>query len=200
MSVRSAKQRQIRGFNFTAQMRNLCADMVARLPDLAHIDLDRVAITFTQARNRHGHGIQATTTPMRFEHGSLTTRRRGREYTVQRLYDENGVEILYIISFYLPRFQNHSLQEKVATIVHELWHISPHFDGDLRRFHGRCYAHGGRQSSYDRQVDAIADRWWKLTPSPALYEFLRFSFRELEQKFGGVYGTKIPHPKLLPVT
>ena len=32
-------------FDFTAQMRAVCQDMVARLPELAHIDLDQVAIS-----------------------------------------------------------------------------------------------------------------------------------------------------------
>lgn len=188
-----------RGFDFTAHVRRLCADMVERLPDLAHIDLDRVAISFTQARNHYRHGVQATMTPMRFEEGSLVARRRGRDYTVQRLYDSNGRELLYILSIYLPRFQNHSLREKVATVIHELWHISPLFDGDLRRFSGRCYAHGGSQKEYDRQVDEIAARWWELAPSTAVYDFLRHSFRDLEEQYGRVYGTKIPHPKLIPV-
>jgi hypothetical protein len=139
-------------------------------------------------------------TPMRFEEGSLTTRRRGRNYTVQRLYDASGRELLYILSIYLPRFQNHSLQEKIATIIHELWHISPQFDGDLRRFSGRCFAHGGSQKEYDRQVDEIAAHWWNSAPPPSVYEFLRLSFRDLEKQHGRVYGTKIRQPKLVPIS
>jgi len=34
------------GFDFTGQIRRLADDMVARLDELGHIDLDRVAIRF----------------------------------------------------------------------------------------------------------------------------------------------------------
>ena len=42
------------------------------------------------------------------------------------------------MSFYLPRFCDQSLDEKLSTVMHELWHISPAFDGDIRRLPGRC--------------------------------------------------------------
>jgi hypothetical protein len=36
-------------------------------------------------------------------------------------------------------------------------------------------------------------------PSPEIWEFLRFNHQELTDKFGTVYGAKIPPPKILPV-
>ncbi len=187
------------GFDFTFHVRQVCRDMTARLPELAHIDMDRVAVSFSQARSSHSHGLQATLTPMRFEGGATTTQRAGRRYRCQQLFDEQGHERLYILSCYLPRFLNHGLQEKVATLLHELWHISPEFNGDLRRFKGRCYAHGPSQKSYDAQVNKLAQRWWRRSPPAELYQFLRFSFRELDAQCGPIYGTKIPAPKLIPV-
>jgi len=64
------------GFNFTLHMRRLCADLVARVPELAHIDLKRVAIRFCQARKAVRHGVQASLTPLRFERGELYSQRR----------------------------------------------------------------------------------------------------------------------------
>jgi len=185
------------GFDFTAHMRVVCADMVDQLEELAHIDLDRVAIGFSQARKRVLHGLQATLTPMRFEGGHLTTNRNGRRYTAQRLIDEGGTELLYILSFYLPRFSNLDLQEKLSTIVHELWHISPRFDGDLRRFAGRCYAHGRSQKEFDTMADRLALRWLSLGPPETLVGFLRLNFRQLAAQHGHVFGQKIPTPKLI---
>lgn len=199
MSLSATNASSVKGFDFTRHMRVLCADMIGRLPELSHIDLDRVAISFVQARNAHGHGIQATLTPMRFENGALQGVRRGRHYATQRLYDGEGHELLYILSFYLPRFQNHTLKEKVATVLHELWHISPEFNGDLRRFEGRCYAHGPSEQAYDRQVEELANRWWSLTPEPSVYAFLRYSFPDLQRAFGRVVGTKVANPKLIPL-
>lgn len=187
------------GFNFTLHMRRLCEDMVLRLPELAHIDLGRVAICYCQARKAVRHGLQATLTPLRFEGGALTTKRRRRLYTVQRLYDHTDREMLYILSFYLPRFLDCPLEEKLVTVLHELWHISPSFDGDLRRHPGRCYAHSGSQKKYDRAMAKFAERWLSLSPPEELYGFLRLSCLQLERRHAGLYGLKIPAPKLLPV-
>jgi hypothetical protein len=106
--------------------------------------------------------------------------------------------MLYILNFYLPRFLNLSLEAKLATIVHELWHVSPRFDGDLRRFGGRCYAHSGSQKRYDAHVTALAKRWLALKPPEPLYEFLRYDYRELASRYGRIYGQRFGTPRLVP--
>jgi hypothetical protein len=173
--------------------------MVARLPELSHIDLSRVAITFRQTRKPVLHGIHATLTPLRFTGGTMTMVRHGRTWTVQRVHDEQGREMLYLLSLYLPRFMNHTRREKLITLVHELWHISPAFDGDLRRHDGRCYAHTHSQKEYDEAMGALVDRWLTTEPSPQLYAFLDCSFRQLVEQHGAVCGLRIPAPKLIPV-
>jgi predicted metallopeptidase len=178
-------------------MRRLCDDMVGRLSELRHIDLTRVAISFCQTRKAAGHGLYASLTPMRFAGGSRHVVRRGRKWTVQRLVDESGREMLYVLSFYLPRFLDQSFRHKVTTVVHELWHIGPRFDGDLRRFGGRCYAHSSSQKQYDAHVEQLVDRWLSLDPPASVYEFLRHDFRELVGRHGKIYGVKIPTPKLI---
>jgi len=187
------------GFDFTGHMRALCADMTSRLPELGHIDLDRVAIRFCQARKAVSYGIQATLTPLRFEGGQLFTMRRGRRWTLQRLYGPAGEEMLYLLSFYLPRFLEHSLQEKLSTVIHELWHISPQFDGDVRRHPGRCYAHSHSQREYDAEMNRLTEKWLSLNPPASTYEFMRHSFRELQTKRGPVYGLKIATPRMIRV-
>ena len=143
-------------FDYTDNVRRVCAHMVARLPELQHIELSRVAFSFSLARKRVRHGLLATMTPMRFQDGALVTQRHGRSYTAQRLFDKRGNEMLYILTVYLPRFQNQTLAEALATLLHELWHISPEFNGDLRRHPGRCYAHTHSQQEYDAQMAILA--------------------------------------------
>jgi hypothetical protein len=189
-----------RGFDFTGHMRLLCEDIAQRLPALGHIDMDRVAVSFAQARKRVRHGLYATLTPMRFEGGSLTTRRRSRQYTVQRLYAADGREMLYILSFYLPRFLDETFREKLITVFHELWHVSPNFDGDIRRHAGRCHVHTQSQREYDARMGELADQWLALGPPPSLYAFLREDFDTLYRRHGGVHGVKVPHPKLVLVS
>jgi len=185
------------GFDFTLHIRSLADDMCRRLEELAHIDLASVAIRFCQARKAVAYGMQASLTPLRFENGSPTTCRRGRTWTIQRICDPAGREMLYLLSFYLPRFLELPWRDKLATVIHELWHISPRFDGDLRRHPGRCYAHSHSQRQYDALVEQLLDKWLSLAPPEELFDFLHHGFHELERRRGPIYGLTIPTPKLI---
>ena len=187
------------GFDFTAHMRPVCEDMVGRLGELEHIDVSRVAMSFCQIRKPVTHGIFASLTPLRFAGGALETVRRGRRWRIPRLVDASGREMFYILNFYLPRFLNLSFRAKIVTVLHELWHISPQFDGDLRRFGGRCYAHSGSQKRYDAQVERLAAHWLALRPPASLWQFLENDFQQLAQLHGRILGQRVHTPKLIPV-
>lgn len=187
------------GFDFTLHMRRLCEDMVGRLELLRHIDMSRVAVSFSQTRRAGRYGMHASLTPLRFAGGRMHTFRCKRRWGLQRLYDPDGREMLYILNFYLPRFLDLSFREKLDTTVHELWHVGPKFDGDLRRLGGRCYAHGRSQKHYDAQVERLVDRWLKLDPPETLFGFLRSNFHELSACHGRVFGRRVPTPKLVPL-
>ena len=89
------------------------------------------------------------------------------------------------------------MEEKLSTVVHELWHVGPRFDGDLRRHDGRCWAHGHSQEKYNAEARQLALRWLALGPPPQTHEFLRLRFGELARRHGRVFGQKIPTPKLI---
>jgi len=186
-------------FDFTLQIRRVCDDMVARLTELAHIDMSRVAVCYCQTRKPVPHGMFASLTPLRFSGGAATTMRHGRPHTVQRVCDPSGREMLYILSFYLPRFQNLDFREKLITVLHELWHISPQFEGDIRRHAGRYHAHSHSQAEYDEQMGVLADRWLAEGPPEALWSFLCDDFRQLVSRHGGIVGMKIRRPRIVPV-
>lgn len=190
--------RRKQGFDFTAAIRTLCADMSLRLHELRHIDLERVAIGWRSARHRLPHGVYATLTPLRFADGATHETRRGRRWRIEPLVDSAGREYLYLLSFYLPRFLDLTLEGKLSTIVHELWHIGPRFDGDLRRHAGRCYAHGHSQRVYDAAMDRLAQEWLAGDPPEHLYEFLSRNFDELHAEHGGVRGDRWRTPRLAP--
>lgn len=185
------------GFNFNWHMRRLCDDLAQRLPQLAHVDMSRVAIRFCQARKPVRHGLHASLTPLRFAGGSRDERRGRFTWTIQPLFDVAGREMLYLLSFYLPRFLDRPLGEKLDTVVHELWHISEAFDGDLRRHPGRCYAHSPSQRDYDAQMSRLAEQWLSRSPPTEVYDFLRFDFAGLQRRHGRVFGQRIATPKLL---
>src|SRR3569833_1625195 len=166
------------GFDFTGHMRRLCADIATRLEEFAHVDLTRVAIRWCQARQRSRYGIQASLTPLRFKAGAHETTRRGRRFTIRPIRDREGREMLYLLSFYLPRFLDLPLEEKIATTCHELWHIGHEFDSDLRRHESdRYYAHGPSKKHNHTTKHDQAKRWMQLSASTdELCEPLRHNF------------------------
>lgn len=177
-------------------MRALCEDVVARVAEFRHVSMRHVAVTFAQARRRVPYGLQAKLTPMRFENGSLVTYRGRTGWTVRRLFQDDH-EILYILTFYLPRFQEQTFREKLVTVFHELYHISPRFDGDLRRLHGRYHVHSHSQKEYDCEMGRLVDHYLAADPPAERFEFLRHKFRALEAQYGGVVGRRMPIPKLI---
>jgi predicted metallopeptidase len=165
---------------------------------LAHIDLERVLFTIIRARNGRRHGLQARVTPLRFRSGALATVHRGTAYQVQR-FVMDGREILYVVGFTLPRFLNRDFRDKLTTVFHELYHISPAFDGDLRRHPGRCSAHTASQKKYDAHMDHLATAYLKAGADPAKHAFLRLSFAQLCRRHRTVVGLHLPRPKLVRV-
>src|SRR5262245_63349935 len=189
----------VAAFDFTLHVRRICDDMVARLNELTHIDMSRVAVSFCQTRKPVSHGMYASLTPLRFAGGATTTLRRGRPYAIQRVCDADGREMLYILSLYLPRFQNLDFREKLITILHELWHISPEFNGDIRRHAGRYHAHTHSQAEYDEEMGRLADQWLGQSPQRDRWAFLEDDFRQLISRYGAIVGVKIRRPRILPV-
>ncbi|MDR1483792.1 MAG: hypothetical protein LBT09_03110 [Planctomycetaceae bacterium] len=186
-------------FDYTAALTRVCADICFRVPALNHIDVERVAVCYSQTRHSAPVGTFACVTPLRFSGGNLIKTTRSGEVTLHRYYSDGGVEYLYIIHFYIPRFIELRLPQKLETIVHELYHISPLFNGDLRRFAGRCTTHGASQKKYDQIVQGFVEHWLKQNPPPQIWDFLRLDYKELITKYGKLVGRKINFPKIIPV-
>ena len=189
---------RLRPFDFTAAMRRLCDDVSARCEVLRHIHMPQVLVSFTPCRNRSRYGLQARVTPLRFREGALTRQHGASEYQVQR-YLVDGREMLYVLTFCLPRFLDQSFEEKLVTVFHELYHVGPEFDGDLRRHPGRYAVHSHSKDCYDRHMAELVKDYVEEHPQPELFEFLRAGYRALWDHHGGIVGTVVPRPKLLPI-
>lgn len=185
-------------FDFTTHIRRLCDDIALQCPEFAHIDTRSMLFTFTPARNRNGHGLQARVTPMRFRGGDRVRYIGGVRYVAQR-YTVAGREMLYLVTFCLPRFLDQSFTEKLVTVFHELYHIGPMFDGDLRRHEGRYTVHTRSKKDYDGLMAEWAKRYVTDHPEPEVFEFLHMTTKELQRKRGGITGVVVPRPKMVPV-
>jgi len=189
----------LHGFDYTAAMVKLCRDIVRHVPVLAAVDMSRVLVTATISRKNTKYGLQARVTPMRFAGGALTTRRRGMLYGLER-YFVNDVEMLYLLTFVLPRFLDRSFEEKLTTVVHELFHLSPAFDGDIRRLGGRCSAHSHSKKKYDDHMTALTREYLAHHDQPAVLEFLRLNFNDLQKTHGGARVIVVPRPRMIPIS
>lgn len=177
-------------FNFTEHMHALMGDIAATCRELRHVDMSRVAVTFSQARHSRLDGVYALIHPLRFDGGERLLHKPRGTYAMPEVM-VNGREMLYVIEFRLPRFLWLPFAEKVATIVHEMYHIAPRFNGALRRFRGRGVHHTGSQRLYDAAMKAISRNYLARTQQPELHAFLRSTFRELSDAHGGLVGLRL---------
>jgi len=185
-------------FDFCGHVQRLCGDIAARCAELRHVDVSKLLFCTTQARSGRLHGLQARVTPLRFRNGALRRQRHGIPYQVQR-YFVDGQEMLYLVTFCLPRFLDQEFDDKFVTLFHEMYHVSPTFDGDLRRHSGRCQVHSRSKRVYDQHMAHLARDYLADGADPSLHAFLRLSFEQLQHRHGQVAAIVVPRPKLLPI-
>lgn len=185
--------------DYTAKMRQLVEDICRRHPAFSHIDPQRIAICFAQTRRPGPQGTHASIYPLRFPGGKLEQRRHGRTWRMPQLTSQ-GREVLYALFFFLPRFCDLSRQEKLITVLHELYHISPDFDGDVRQPAGNRWPHGDSLEAYDALMAEYATAYLAAHPPEELIRFLDLSFAELREKYGEVGGETMRRPLPYDVT
>jgi len=196
---RYGQRRKENMVDFNASMARLMAEVVSKVGEFQHIRVDQVLVSATFNRSHRRSGLLAYVLPLKYRAGSPVERRvRGaREYHWAMLPQmQNGVEVLYILYFMLPRFLHLSTREKLETVVHELYHISPLFNGDLRRFRGRSVLHGTLKS-YDETVKKLTDEFMSTRHDASLYDFLSVP-RHSEHLVDAKHIPE-PRPKLLKV-
>lgn len=184
-------------FDYTEAMECLSRHIVAHCPEFAHVDMDRVVVASIRTRSPGARGVYASVMPLRFMGGATTMTRRGRTYSMPEVRI-GDTEMLYLVYFALPRFADLDFRTKITTVFHELYHIGPGFDGDIRRFPGRNYAHGHSRKKYNESMEKLADEYLALPESELPTNFLEMSFKELETRYGRIGGRRVrpPRPKL----
>ena len=179
--------------NYTDYLTQAISDMAKTQPELEHIKPPALAVSFSRAKSNIRSGLLASLTPLRFEGGATVTKKGQHLYEIPMLHID-GIQKLYIISFVYPRFLDLPLEEKAKTIVHELYHISESFDGDIRRFKGRTYAHSGRKANFDAKAYEIAKQWLSHTHFDTT--ILKMGVVDLRRQFGKIIGTIVRRPRI----
>ena len=186
-------------YDLTRAVWQIANSMCKLVDDVRHIDMTTVACSYTVCRSDSDDGVLATMTPCRFENGLLSGILDGRRVKTQQVFDADGREILYIFTVFIPRFLNLTIREKLITISHELWHIGPKCNGELRRFAGRCHIHGD-EKLFDQQAEWIVDQWLENPGVNKIEAFLHHDFEELSNRYDRIVGQKIQQPKIIDVT
>ena len=137
--------------NATQLFRQVVADMVQSLPELAHVRPSRILFVAGEARR----GSRATIKPL-----------GGKGHPRVTL---EGRRVLYCITLRPRFFRSSTLEERVATLLHELLHASPAFDGTL---------------SPERRHEKIARARYAQLIAPLLTRYLACANPRLLKKLG----------------
>lgn len=190
---------QMTTLNLTAELERLIAHITASHEAFSHIDPSRVLVCVNTTRNGSGHGVFAKIHPLRFPGGHKARKvRRGRSQALCTMPEisHNGVEMLYVIYFMIPRFIDRPMRDKLVTVFHELYHISPLFDGDIRRFPGRNYAHGSSTRRYNLLMEKFVDEYLDHPDSCRHIVFMDYDMPALRSRHQAIVGRKMPMPRI----
>src|ERR1700704_2889950 len=98
--------------NATLLCRRIVADMVGKLPELSHVRASRILFVAGEARR----GSRATIRPLGGKRARVSLK---------------GRRALYCVTLRPKFFRASTPEQRVATLLHELLHIGPRFDGQL---------------------------------------------------------------------
>jgi predicted metallopeptidase len=113
LAQKKVRARSVPRLNATLMCRRLVEDMARKLPELRHVKAGRILFVAGEARR----SSRASVRPL----GA-----RGKPEVLLQ-----GRRALYVITLRPRFFRDASAEDRVTTLLHELLHISPRFDGQL---------------------------------------------------------------------
>ncbi len=147
--------------SMTLAVKRLIRDVARRVPELSHVKASRVLVVAGEARR----ASRATIRPAHFKETGERGGRGGRRKPLIRI---QGRKILYVITLRPRWFVDSTPEQRVATVLHELYHASERFDGTLHR--GRLHQTLPRDR-YDRRIRAMRDRYLAAAPEEVIAPF-----------------------------
>lgn len=124
----------MQSINLSQELKQIIELITASMPVFDHIDTEKLQVLISRNRKRTSYGVVAKI---------LGENEAPVGYRVSHFPEDK----LYLIYFFWPRFFNHTFEERVNVICHELYHVDPGFDGTMRRFGSRV--HGASKENYE---------------------------------------------------
>ena len=168
--------------NLTDILTLILHDMVKSTEEFKSFDLNKILVCCASNRKNCRGATYGKLLPLKFKDGSEIVKHNGRLYTIPKV-KVNNKEILYVIYLYIPKFFNLSAKDKINVMFHELYHINPDFNGDIRRMGNFKAAHGHSRKSFEEKYIEYADSFFeKINDTPYL-NFLKMNSDDIKSKF-----------------
>jgi len=134
-------------------------DLAVRLPEFAHLVPAKVLVVAGEARR----GSRGSVKPLAFARGKSRDRSGARKPVVR----VDGRRMLYCVTLRPLFFRDSRPEQRLETLLHELYHVSPAFDGTLDpvRRHARM---GG---AFSRRFRPVVRRYLRQCPPEVLAPF-----------------------------
>jgi hypothetical protein len=138
--------------NFNQALKALIKDVAASMAEYGHIRPSRILVVAGEARR----ASRGTVKPLTFE-GGKSKDKSGKAKPVVRI---RGRRMLYCITLRPLFFRSSTPESRIATLLHEMFHISPKFDGTLAN--ARRHAKLGK--GFAKRLRPIIRRYLKRCP------------------------------------
>lgn len=149
----------VRRPDFNQAVRMLIAHVAATMKEFRHIDPNAILVIAGEARR----ASRGTVKPLCFPKG----RRKDSLGRRKPLVTFHGHRVLYAITLRPLFFRKSTPRQRIGTVLHELFHIAPAFDGSLD--HRRRHAQAGK--GFEQAFRPLERRYWKRIPPEVLEGF-----------------------------
>jgi hypothetical protein len=142
--------------DFSAALQAILADIATRVPELEHLDPERVLVTSGQARKKS----RATIRPYAF--AETSTRKSENGVLYKPIVKIRGKRMRYEITLRPLFFLRSTAADRLRTIFHELYHLSRAFDGTLDRTRRHDVL---PRSAFDKELRPMIRRYTASMPT-----------------------------------
>lgn len=181
--------------NITDCLTAITASVINSSPLFCNFDINRILICTSSNKSNSRGNIYGKLVPLKFKNGEDTLRYNNKYYKMPSIkFNDNT--LLYVIYFYVPKFFDLSVKDKLNVIFHELYHINQDFNGDIRRMGEFKKAHGFSRKNFDLNYEDELNSYYNLLKqNDKAFSFLNMNMDSIKKNYTKIYSQKMKLPK-----